>query len=148
MDYVYDAGELYANDEMTGFIGLEDSKKSPKIPLLKMLFKLMFSVEFSKLKSLMHFIKQISGSNAKFAKKRHLDALMVCVDKGHQGQGIATELVTFAKDKSDKLGIPLLFDTDMKEYAAMYKYFGCKLYNKVKADNGVTRYSLYYKMIK
>jgi GNAT superfamily N-acetyltransferase len=148
VDYVYEAGELYANEELTGFIGLEDSKKSPKIPLLKMLFKLMFSIEFSKIISLMHFVKQISNSNERFAKKRHLDALMVCVDKEHQGKGIATELVTFAKDKSDKLGIPLLFDTDMKEYAAMYKHFGCKLYNKVKADNGVTRYSLCYKKVK
>ena len=26
VDYVYEAGELYTNDDMTGFIGLEDSK--------------------------------------------------------------------------------------------------------------------------
>ena len=74
-----------------------------------------------------------------------LDALMVCVDKGHQGQGIASELVAYAKNMSDTLGIPLLFDTDMKEYAEMYKHFGCELYNTVTADNGVTRYSLCYK---
>ncbi len=37
---------------------------------------------FSKLKSLVGFAKQIGSSNAKYAKKRHLDALMVCVDKG------------------------------------------------------------------
>lgn len=46
---------------------------------------------------------------------------------------------------SDTMGIPLLFDTDMKEYAEMYNHFGCELYNTVTADNGVTRYSLCYK---
>ena len=44
-----------------------------------------------------------------------------------------------------KIAIMLLFDTDMKEYAEMYKHFGCELYNTVTADNGVTRYSLCYK---
>ena len=45
----------------------------------------------------------------------------------------------------DELGIPLLFDTDMKAYAEMYRHFGCELYNTVTADNGVTRYSLCYR---
>ena len=30
-------------------------------------------------------------------------------------------------------------------YAKMYQHLGCELYNTVKADNGVTRYSLCYK---
>ena len=44
----------------------------------------------------MHFIKQIQSSNAEYAKEPHLDILLVCVDKEHQGMGIATELVDFA----------------------------------------------------
>ena len=67
---------------------------------------------------------------------------MVCVDKEHQGQGIATELVNFVKKMSDDKDIPLLFDTDMKEYAEIYQHLGCRLYNQVTADNSVTRYSL------
>ena len=93
----------------------------------------------------MSFAKQIGRSNEKYAKERHIDALMVCVDKEHQGQGIASELVAFAKNMADDLGVPLLFDTDMKDYADMYQHFGCELYNTVTADNGVTRYSLCYK---
>jgi GNAT superfamily N-acetyltransferase len=69
---------------------------------------------------------------------------MVCVDKNHQGKGIASELIRFAKEMSDKEEIPLLFDTDMKSYAEMYQHFGCNLYNAVTADNGVTRYCLVY----
>ena len=90
----------------------------------------------------MGFANQISKSNEQYAKQRHIDALMVCVDKDHQGQGIASELITYAKEQAEAQGIPLLFDTDMKDYADMYRHFGCELYNSVTADNGVTRYSL------
>ena len=145
VDYVYQSGELYANEDLTGFIGLEDSGNINKLPQIKMLFRMLFRIKFSKIKSLMGFVKQISDSNKKYAKTRHLDTLMVCVDKKHQGRGIASELVAFAKNMSNESGIPLLFDTDMKDYADMYQHFGCELYNTVTADNGVTRYSLCYK---
>ncbi|WP_026528519.1 GNAT family N-acetyltransferase [Butyrivibrio sp. VCD2006] len=144
VDYVYEAGELYANEDFTGFIGLEDSGNAHKLPQIKMLLRMLIKIRFSRLKSLVSFAKQIGGSNEKYAKQRHIDALMVCVDKGYQGRGIASELVTFAKEMSDELGIPLLFDTDMKDYAEMYQHLGCELYNTVTADNGVTRYSLCY----
>ena len=145
VDFVYQAGELYANEDFTGFIGLEDSGNAHKLPQIKMLFRMFAKLPFSKIKALVSFAKQIGSSNEKYAKQRHIDALMVCVDKAHQGQGIASELVAYAKNMSDELGIPLLFDTDMKAYAEMYRHFGCELYNTVTADNGVTRYSLCYK---
>jgi len=145
VDYVYEAGELYSNDEMTGFIGLEDSGNAHKLPQIRMLFRMLGKLRFSKLKSLMEFANQISKSNAQYARQRHIDALMVCVDKDHQGQGIASELITYAKEQAEAQGIPLLFDTDMKDYADMYRHFGCELYNSVTADNGVTRYSLCFR---
>lgn len=144
VDYVYYAGELYANEDMTGFIGLEDSAYAPVLPRIRMILRLFRSILYKKIKSFLHFANQISRSNEAYAKQRHLDALMVCVDSEHQGKGIASELVSFAKEKADELGIPLLFDTDMKDYADMYQHFGCELYNTVTADNGVTRYSLFY----
>lgn len=144
-DFVYEAGELYSNEEGTGFIGLEDSAHVNKRPQVKMLFRMFTSINLAKIRSLMRFVKQISGSNAQYAKSRHIDALMVCVDRSQQGKGVATELINFAKDMADSEGVPLLFDTDMKEYAKMYQHFGCELYNEVTADNGVTRYSLCYK---
>ncbi|MBO4637157.1 MAG: GNAT family N-acetyltransferase [Clostridiales bacterium] len=145
VDFVYEAGELYVNDDLTGFIGLEDSQDHPKMPQIKMLLKMMTRLRFSRVKSMIRFAKQIGKSNEKYAKQPHIDALMVCVDKDHQGKGIARELVGFAKDMADKKGVPLLFDTDMESYARMYEHFGCELYNTVTADNGVTRYSLCYK---
>ncbi len=144
VDYVYEAGELYANRDMTGFIGIEDSGNKPVLPQLKMLFRMFRCFKFAKIKSFLSYAKQIGKANERYAKVRHIDTLMVCVDKKHRGKGIASELIEFAKERADATGIPLLFDTDMKSYAEMYQHFGCKLYNKVTADNGVTRYCLCY----
>ena len=144
VDYVYRAGELYVNEDLTGFIGLEDSAHLPVFPRICMIFKMLRAIPYRRMKSILNFANQVKGSNRRYAKRRHLDVLMVCVDREHQGKGLATELVRFAGEKAEKLGIPLLFDTDMKEYAKMYQHLGCRLYNTVTADNGVTRYSLCY----
>lgn len=144
VEYVYQSKALYSTEDKTGYIGLMDSKNAPAGPLLKMLLKMFRGFKFSKIKSLLSFIKQIENGNAKYAKSHHLDILMVCVDKGHQGKGIATSLVNFAKQMSDEKKIPLLFDTDMQSYAQMYEHLGCKLYNSITASNGVTRYNLVY----
>lgn len=144
VDYVYHAGELYSNEDMTGFIGLEDTARKPIFLRIKMLFRMIRRLPFSRIRSLMNFVKQIDKADDLFVNKRHIDTLMVCVEKQHQGKGIATELINFAKRKAKIENIPLLFHTDMDSYAEMYKHHGCKLYNKVTADNGVTRYCLCY----
>ncbi|MBE5898807.1 MAG: GNAT family N-acetyltransferase [Lachnospiraceae bacterium] len=148
VDYVYHAGELYSNEDMTGFIGLEDTARKPILLRLKMLFGMIIRLPFSRIRSLISFVKQIDKADNLFVNKRHIDTLMVCVKKDHQGQGIATELVEFAKRKAKINKIPLLFHTDMPSYAEMYKHLGCRLYNEVTADNGVTRYCLCYNVDK
>lgn len=145
VDYVYRAGELYANEDLTALIGLEDSAHAPVLPRIKMILKLIAALPFQRVKRLLHFARQVSGSNARYAGQRHLDALMVCVDPAQQGKGLASELIRFAKEQADRLGVPLLFDTDLEGYARMYQHLGCTLYNTVTADNGVTRYSLCYR---
>ena len=144
VDFVYQSGELYANEDFTGFIGLENSESAPRIPQIKMLVKMMLKIKRSKLKSLVHFAKQIGNANEQYASQPHIDTLMVCVDKNYQGKGLASELVAFAKKMAETENVPLLFGTDMKDYADMYVHFGCSLYNSVTADNGVTRYCLCY----
>ena len=144
VDYVYHAGELYSNEDMTGFIGLEDTARKPILLRFKMLFRMIRRLRFSRIRSLISFVKQIDKADNLFVNKRHIGTLMVCVKKDHQGQGIATELVEFAKRKAKINKIPLLFHTDMPSYAQMYKHLGCRLYNEVTADNGVTRYCLCY----
>ncbi len=144
VDFVYEAKELYGNEDLTAFIGLEDSADARIWPRLKMIFRLFRQLGYSRIRSFMAYAKQIEGSNREYASERHLDVLMVCVRKDRQGQGLAKELVRFAEDMADEKGIALLFDTDMKDYADLYEHLGCTLYNTVTADNGVTRYSLVY----
>ena len=66
VDYVYQAGELYTNEDMTGFIGLEDSGDKPIVPQLRMLLKMFTRFKLSKIKSLLDFVKQISKANASY----------------------------------------------------------------------------------
>ena len=92
VDYTYRTGELYANEDLSGFIGLEDTGSLPVFPRLKMIARLFRAFGWKKVQSLLGFVRQISRSNALYARQRHLDVLMVCVDPKHQGKGIATEL--------------------------------------------------------
>ncbi len=144
VDYVWRAGELYANEELTALIGLEDSGRAPVLPRIHMILRLITGLPFRRVRSFLHFARQVGGSNARYAKRRHLDALLVCVDKDRQSKGLASELVRFAQGEAGRLGVPLLFDTDVRAYAEMYQHLGCTLYNTVTADNGVTRFSLCY----
>ena len=143
--YVYKAKQLYANDSYTAFIALEDSKKDKKFLKLMMLIKMLFTVKWKRLKALLSFSNQVASSNARYAKTRHIDCQMLCVKSGLQGQGLAKEMVEFAKYHATKENLPLLVDTDMQEYKQMYEHLGLYCYNKKTATNGVTRYSLIYK---
>lgn len=70
---------------------------------------------------------------------------MVAVDKNAQGKGYATKLVSFAKQMAKRQNVLLPADTDMKNYAEMYKHLGFELYNTKTASNGVTRHNLVWK---
>lgn len=139
---VYESKSLYSSDDENAYIGLAYSDCKPMIPQLKMLVKLIFAIPYKINKKFLKHISQISDGNKKYTKLTHLEILMVCVKKECQGQGRARELVEFAKQKALERDVPLLFDTDMEEYADIYQHFGCKLYNETTADNGVTRYNL------
>ena len=145
VDFVYESKALYATDDGSGFIGLQYSEDAPVIPQIKMLFKLFTSLPIGKIKKMLGHIKQIANENKRYASKPHIDVLMVAVDKNSQGRGYATKLISFAKETAMKKDVPLLVDTDMKQYAEMYRHLGFKLYNTKTATNGVTRYNLVWK---
>ena len=44
VDFVYRSGELYANENMTGFIGLPDPAHKPVWPQIRMLFNMLFKL--------------------------------------------------------------------------------------------------------
>lgn len=139
---VYESGLLYRTEDKKGYIGLAFTGEETFWPKMKMLLKMVRRIPFKTLKKFMHHIKQITGGNEQYQKQPHVDVLMVCVKKEHQGEGIARKLVEYAKEMAKEKSVPLLFDTDMPDYAKMYQHLGCTLYNMVTADNGVTRHNL------
>ena len=147
VDYVYETGALYQNVDGTAFIGLEYSDKQAVLPKLKMLCRLIFAIPFRVMKKYLGHVKQIKDGNGRYTNQPHLATLMVCVSKDNQGKGYARGLVDFAKRMALEKHVPLLFDTDMKNYAEMYQHMGCELYNTQTASNGVTRYNLVWKDI-
>lgn len=142
VEYVYKSGLLYRTKDKKGYIGLAFTGEESFLLKIKMLFKMFRSIPFKTLKRFMKHIKQIAQGNAEFQNTPHIDVLMVCVNKKNQGEGIAGRLVEFAKNMASEKDVPLLFDTDMKNYSDMYQHLGCVLYNTITADNGVTRYNL------
>ena len=142
VECVYESGQLYGTEDGQGYIGLGFSQNAPFFPKLKMLFRMVNSIPLKTMKKFLKHIKQIAGANEKYAKLPHMDILMVCVKKENQGKGIARQLVEYAQEMAGNRNVPLLFDTDMWDYAQMYQHMGCNLYNQVTAENGVTRYNL------
>lgn len=138
----YHEGTLYQNSNGTAFIGLQMSNEKREGPMIRLMLKIMLTIPIHKLIRVMRYIKQIEGCNRQYTTNTYLEVLLVCVDKDHQGQGLADELVSYAKNMAIERKVPLLFDTDMKDYADMYQHLGCRLYNTMTATNGVTRYSL------
>ena len=145
VDYVYESKALYQNSNGSAFIGLEYSEKQAILLKLKMLWRLLFTIPLPIMKKYLGHVKQIKDGNSRYTGQSHLAILMVCVSKDNQGKGYARELVDFAKQMSHEKQVPILFDTDMKDYAEMYQHMGCELYNSKTASNGVTRYNLVWK---
>ncbi len=141
-DYVYQSKALYITEDHKGVIGLLHSRKAPVAPQLKMLVRLLRVIPFRVLKKYMAHVKQIADSNKQYASKPHIDTLFVCVDKNCQGKGYARHLVEFAMKYAKEENVPLLFDTDMHQYAQIYQHYGCELYNQTTASNGITRFNL------
>ncbi len=141
-DYVYESNALYITEDRKGVIGLLHSRKAPVMPQMKMLIRLFRAIPYRVMKQYLSHIRQIADSNKQYASAPHIDTLFVCVDHSCKGKGYARQLVSFAKDYARKNRVPLLFDTDMPQYAKIYQHFGCQLYHQTTASNGITRYNL------
>ena len=142
VDYAYESQALYVSENHKACIGLLPSNRTPIKPQIKMLIRIMRKIPFGKIKRLMGFVKEISGSDKEYASKPHIEVLMVCVDRRIQGTGCARELIEFAQGMSKNKQLPILIGTDMESYAEMYIHLGCRLFNETHASNGVTRYNL------
>lgn len=139
---VYKTNCLYSNDDETAFIGLCFSKQKSLVQQIVLIIKIYIILPRKIRKNFFDQVSQITDK--KFLKTLHLEVLMVCVKKDCQGKGKMRELIDFAKTKAEEREAPLVIKTDMEEYKNIYEHYGCRLYSTKKADNGLTRYNLFW----
>ena len=63
----------------------------------------------------------------KKAKKPYLFVGMVCVREAYQGQGFMRKLMELAFDEGNRLGVPVILDTDAKSKCEKYIHLGMEL---------------------
>ena len=67
---------------------------------------------------------------------------MVCVREAYQGQGYMRKVMDLAFAEGDRLGIPVVLDTDAKSKCDKYVHLGMKLYGTRDLGPGGTLYDL------
>ena len=125
-------GMLYTTGEKgEGYIAYMLPKQKTRLkswfPLAKALFGSM------RLKDLIHFSRIMSkggaGLNKKFdrEKKPYIYVGLVCVREQYQGQGYMRKVMDMAFSEGDRLGVPVILDTDAKTKCDKYIHLGMEL---------------------
>ena len=137
------SGMLYCTGENgEGYIAfkLPGQKVSAKavLPLAKGLLGSM------KIKELVRFMRVMSkggtGLEKKFAKEKKpcIYVGLVCVREQFQGQGYMRKVMDIAFSEGERLGVPVILDTDAKSKCDKYVHLGMKLAGKRRfGDSGV-----------
>ena len=126
------AGMLYTTGEnQEGFIAykLPGQKVSLKacLPLAKGFFSAM------NLKEAFGFFKIMAKGSPglddqfKKAKKPYIFVGMVCVREAYQGQGFMRKVLDIAFAEGNRLGVPVILDTDAKSKCDKYVHLGMEL---------------------
>ena len=126
------SGMLYATSENgEGYIAykLPGQKVRLKavLPLAKGLLGPM------KIKELIRFIRIMSkggsglGKRLDKAKKPYIYVGLVCVREPYQGQGYMRKIMDMAFAEGDRLGVPVILDTDAKSKCDKYIHLGMEL---------------------
>jgi len=85
------------------------------------------------LKEIFHFAKAISAGGPsledrmKKEKKPCIYVGMVCVREQYQGQGYMRKVMELAFAEGDRLGIPVILDTDAKSKCEKYEHLGMQV---------------------
>lgn len=128
----FQSGMLYATSEAgEGFIAykLPEQKVSLKaaLPLVKGFLgamKIRESVRFARIMS-----KGGSGLGKKFDREKipYIYVGLVCVRKQYQGQGYMRKVMDMAFADGNRLGVPVILDTDAKSKCDKYVHLGMEL---------------------
>lgn len=142
-------GMLYATSENgEGYIAykLPKQKISPRavIPLAKALLGSM------KIKELIRFARIMSkggsGLDKQFdkAKKPYIYVGLVCVREQYQGKGYMRKVMDIAFSEGNRLGVPVILDTDAKSKCDKYIHLGMEL----AGTRRFGKYGVLYDLIK
>lgn len=126
------SGMLYATSEIgEGYIAykLPGQKVSLKaaLPLASGLLGSM------KLREFIRFVRIMSKSGAGLdkqfnkAKKPYIYVNLVCVREQYQGQGYMRKVMNIAFSEGNRLGVPVILDTDAKSKCDKYIHLGMEL---------------------
>ena len=129
---VFQSGLLYTTSERgEGYIAykLPDQKirMSAILPLLKGVFEAMT------LKEMIHFARCMSRGGTSLRtrldkeKKPYIYVGMVCVREKFQGQGYMRQVLDMAFKEGNRLGVPVVLDTDAKSKCDKYMHLGMQL---------------------
>lgn len=103
-----------------------------------------------KLKELVRFMKIMSkggsGLGSKFDKEKrpHIFVGMVCVREKYQGQGYMRKVMELAFAEGNRLGVPVILDTDAKSKCDKYMHLGMEL----AGTRSLGSYGVLYDLIK
>ncbi len=125
-------GMMYATSENgEGYIAYKLPRQKTRLksvlPLAKGLLGSM------KLKELIRFSKIMSkggtGLSKQFdkAKKPYIYVGLVCVREQYQGQGYMRKVMDMAFSEGERLGVPVILDTDARSKCDKYMHLGMKL---------------------
>ena len=122
------SGMLYTVGENgEGYIAGQNVNLKATLPLAKGLLCSM------KLKELIRFARIMSKGGAGLekqldrAKKPYIYVGLVCVREPYQGQGYMRQIMNVAFSEGNRLGIPVILDTDARSKCDKYLHLGMKL---------------------
>lgn len=143
------SGMLYATSEAgEGFIAYK--LPGEKITLKAGLYLARGFLSAMDSRSLVRFIRIMSkggsglGKQLDKAKKPYIYVGMVCVREPYQGQGYMRRVMDMAFAEGNRLGVPVILDTDARSKCDKYIHLGMKLAGKRRFGE----YGVLYDLIK
>ncbi len=126
------SGMLYAtSEEGEGYVAYRLPGQKVRLKAVFSLAKALFGS--MKIKELIRFARIMSkggsGLNRRFdqMKKPYLYVGLVCVREPYQGQGYMRKVMDLAFAEGNRLGVPVLLDTDAKSKCDKYLHLGMEL---------------------
>lgn len=142
-----EAGMLYSTPKGEGYIAYKLPGHKSSLKAAKHLVKGFINA--MSFKELLHMFKMMGSSETKSLsdiwtkeKKKFIFVGMVAVCEKYQGKGYMRKLMQMAFDEGNRLGVPVVLDTDCKSKCDRYIHLGMELYGSRRLKDGCVIYDL------